>query len=65
MDFSGISVNERRTQRQRSEVNGVAVGAVAPFISSSDLEGIYRAGNQRVDGHSVCLTVHTCCTVHI
>lgn len=65
VDFSGITVNECRTQRQRGEVDGVAVGAVAPFISSSDLEGVYRAGNQSVDGHCVGLTVHTRCTVHI
>lgn len=62
MDCSG---NKCLTQRQRSEVDHVAVGAIAPFISSSDLEGIYRAGNQRVDGHSVGLTVHARCTVYI
>lgn len=62
MDFIG---NKCLTQRQRSEVDHVAVGAIAPFISSSDLEGIYRAGNQRVDGHSVGLTVHARCTVYI
>lgn len=65
MDFSGITVNECLTQRKRGEVDGVAVGAVAALISSSDLEGVYGAGNQSVDGHCVGLTVHTRCTVHI
>lgn len=58
-------LNEFCTQRQRGEVDGVAVRAVAPFISSSDLEGVDGAGNQRVDGHCVGLAVHARCTVHI
>lgn len=53
------------TQRQRGEVDGVAVGAVASFISCPDLEGVNGAGNQRVDGDRVGLTVHSRCTVHI
>lgn len=65
MDFTGITVNECCTQRQGGEVDGVAVGAVASLISSSDLEGVDGARNQRVDGHRVGLTVHTHCTVHI
>lgn len=54
-----------RTQRQSGEVDGVAVGAVAPFVPSSDLESVYWAGNQRGDSQGVGLAVHTCCTVHI
>lgn len=53
------------TQRQRGEVDGAAVGAVAAFIASSDLEGVDGAGDQRVDGHRVGLTVHTRCAVHV
>lgn len=59
------TVNECCTQRQRGEVDGVAVGAVASFISSSNLKGVDGAGNQRVDGHCVGLTVHTHGAVHI
>lgn len=58
-------MSECRTQRQRGEVDGVAVGAVAPLISSSDLEGVDGARNQGVDGHCVGLAVHTRCTVHV
>ena len=54
-----------RTQGQGSEIDGVAVGAVASLIACSDLEGVDGAGSQRVDGHSVSLTVHTHCTVLI
>ena len=53
------------TKRQCCEVDGVAVGAVASFISRSDLEGVDGAGNQRVDGHCVGLTVHSKRTVHV
>lgn len=53
------------TQRQRRKVDGVAVGAVASLISSSDLEGVDGTGNQRLDGRCVSLTVHSQCTVHI
>lgn len=63
--MAAVTVKEHRTQRQRGEVDGAAVGAVAPFISSSDLEGVYGARNQRGDGHCVGLTVHARCTVHV
>lgn len=63
--FIGFTIKECSTQRQRGEVDGVAVGPVAPFISSSDLEGVDGAGDHRADGHRVGLTVHTRCTVHI
>lgn len=58
-------MSECGTQRQRGEVDGVAVGAVTPLVASPDLEGVYGAGNQGGDGQRVGLAVHTCCTVHI
>lgn len=53
------------TQRQCGEVDGAAVGAVTPFISSSDLEGVDGTRNQGVDGHRVGHTGHAGCVVHI
>ena len=64
-DFPGVTVLLCRTQRQCGKVDGVAVRAVTPFISSPDLEGVYRAWNQRADSHRVGLTVHTRCTFHV
>lgn len=41
MAFVVMTAGERRTQRQCGEVDGVTVGAVAPFVPSSDLESVY------------------------
>lgn len=60
-----LVLNKCHTQRECGEVDGAAVGAIAALISSSNLEGVDGAGNQRVHSHRVGLTVHTRCTVHI
>lgn len=58
-------LNECLTQRQRGEVDGVAVRAVAPLVAGPDLEGVDGARNQGVDGHCVGLAVHSHCPVHV
>ncbi len=63
--YSAFTINECCTQRQCGEVDGVAVGAVASFISSSDLKGVDGAGDQRGDGHRVGFTEHAHRTVHV